>query len=203
MTLLVNRSSSKLMKAEGFSLTEMLVTTLILALAAALMATGIPAAINAYQRVVKTSNAQLALSTTISALRSELGLATDVRVASGEIFYYSESEGCWVSVGNPESSDYRGLVKQYYKGMPTPSTPVSSLAVDGDPIPLVSNEAIATTNVNDALTVELEEEDHKDPKRPDNSSVDVTIVVTDASGNQLAAVGDDDSQYRILTRFAE
>lgn len=190
----------------GFSLTEMLVTTLILALASTLLATGIPVAIDTYQRVVKTSNAQLALSTTLSALKSELGLATDVQVkirlsdGSLQVYYLNKGEGCYESIGNSaEGSNTRGLVKSYYKGWPTLKTPLEALPTDGDPIPLVSNEAISTTNNMDALRVTLLE-----PDRPNNSVVSVKVVVSDSAENQLASVGTGDAgKYRILTRFAE
>ncbi len=59
---------------------EMLLTMLILLLASIIMATGIPAAKNAYEKVVLASNAEVLLSTTVSALRNELGTARDVKV---------------------------------------------------------------------------------------------------------------------------
>ncbi len=194
------RESCKYVRTDrrGFTLTEMLVTLLILTLASTLMATGIPAAIDTYQKVVKTSNAQLALSTTLSILRSELGLATKVEIKGDEenakIYYYSSGEGCWAWIGNDssETASHRGLVKQYLKGMPTPTTPVEALVADGPSAPLVSNEA-----VTDTLKVSL-----KDASKVDAQDVvGVKIDVVDRAGNKLASVGDD-SDYRILTRFA-
>ena len=58
---------------------EMLLVMLILLLASLIMVTGIPAAKNAYEKVVLASNAEVLLSTTVSALRSELGTARDVK----------------------------------------------------------------------------------------------------------------------------
>lgn len=217
-----------LLRVAGFTLTEMLVTTLILVLVSTLMATGIPAAIDTYQKVVMTSNAQMALSTTLSELRGELGLATRVEVkstggepaggepaggepaggepAGGEtegvgttqytVYYYSSSEGCWVSIGNDtgENPTYRGLVKQYLLGMPTSSVTVDKLDKDGSPVPLVSNDAI-TDNLHVLLT---------NASRPDGiAAVDVVIEVKDAADNTLASVGVEGSGFRILTRFLE
>lgn len=201
MTHYSRQGQLKRRRTAGFSLTEMLVTTLILVLASTLLATGIPVAIDTYQRVVKTSNAQLALSTTLSALRSELGLATDVQIPEGsaKVYYYSASEGCWASIGNSDASQTRGLVKQYYKGMPGSTRTVADLDVDGEPIPLVSNEAISTTNNTDALKVTL-----LNPTKIDSSKVSVKIVVSDSAENPLASVGTGEAgPYRILTRFTE
>ena len=58
---------------------EMLLAMLILLLASLIMVTGIPAAKNAYEKVVLASNAEVLLSTTVSALRGELGTARDVK----------------------------------------------------------------------------------------------------------------------------
>ena len=57
----------------GFTLAETLVTVLILLLATAIVAAGLPAAVRAYHDVVDAANAELLLSTTMTALREELG----------------------------------------------------------------------------------------------------------------------------------
>ena len=59
----------------GFSLTEMLATLAILALAGTIVVTGIPAAHRAYTAAVDASNAQVLLSTTATRLRDELSVA--------------------------------------------------------------------------------------------------------------------------------
>lgn len=193
------KSGSSNRVVAGFTLTEMLVTTLILALVSTLMATGIPVAIDTYQKVVKTSNAQLALSTTVSIVKNELGLATDVQVVGDEsdpkIYYYSLNEGCWISIKNPDpASDagVKGLVKQYYKGLTTANTPVTDLEKDGAGIPVVSNETIT----DDLKSVEL----LSASQISDKPEVDVAIRVTDTADNDLASVGET-QPYRILTRF--
>ncbi len=84
----------------GFSLTEMLVTVIILMFVSSIVALGVPVVKNAYEKVVLASNAEVLLSTTMSTLRSELGTANDIKLstASGEtketiIDYYSLTRG--------------------------------------------------------------------------------------------------------------
>ena len=50
---------------QGFTLAETLLAVLILLLVGVIMTTGIPAAKNAYEKVVVASNAEVLLSTTI------------------------------------------------------------------------------------------------------------------------------------------
>lgn len=57
----------------GFTLAETLMALLILLLATAVVATGVPAAIRVYYDVVDAANAEVLLSTTMTALREELG----------------------------------------------------------------------------------------------------------------------------------
>lgn len=89
----------KLRSQGGFSLAEALLATLILLLVAIIMTTGIPAAKDAYEKVVLGSNAQVLLSTTVNALRDELGTAWDVTVSEDEdgnfvnVTYFSAHTG--------------------------------------------------------------------------------------------------------------
>ena len=64
----------------GFTLAEMLMAVLILAMVSGVVAAGVPLAANAMAKVVDAANAQVLLSTTMTCLRSELETATDVRV---------------------------------------------------------------------------------------------------------------------------
>ncbi|MBR0417535.1 MAG: prepilin-type N-terminal cleavage/methylation domain-containing protein [Erysipelotrichaceae bacterium] len=64
----------------GFSLAELLLAIAIMLLATAIVAAGIPAAANAYRKVVDVANAQLLLTTTATCLRDELDMATDVNI---------------------------------------------------------------------------------------------------------------------------
>ena len=81
----------KLNTSSGFTLAETLVAILILLMVSAVVAGGIPAAKNAYEKVVLASNAEVLLSTTISSLRNELGTASNVDVKGTVITYYNPS----------------------------------------------------------------------------------------------------------------
>lgn len=59
---------------------ETLMAVTILLLVSTIVATGIPVAKNAYEKVVLTANAQTLLSTAVNALRDEIGTAWDVRL---------------------------------------------------------------------------------------------------------------------------
>lgn len=165
----------------GFTLTEMLVTMLILTLASTLMAMGIPVAADTYQKTVKTANAQVALSTTITVLKSELGMAQSIENVGGRVCYRS-SEGYIASIGNAQNTNDKhvsnGLDKKY-------------LTEDGTEVydyGLVSDSAIT-----DELRVACD----SIAKDSDSNQVIVTnLRVYDVSNNTLANV----AEYRILTR---
>ena len=73
----------------GFTLAETLLAVLIMLMVSLIMATGIPAARNAYEKVVLGANAEVLLSTSLTALREELGTARDIEIGTNEIKYYS------------------------------------------------------------------------------------------------------------------
>ena len=68
----------KLNSAAGFTLAETLLAVLIMLMVSGIVAGGIPAAKNAYEKVVRASNAEILLSTTVTTLRNELGTARNV-----------------------------------------------------------------------------------------------------------------------------
>ncbi len=72
----------KLNKRKGFSLTELLAAVLILGMVSSVVAGGIPVAKDAYEKVTLSANAQVMLSTAISALRNELCTASEVKTDS-------------------------------------------------------------------------------------------------------------------------
>lgn len=180
---------------QGFTLTEMLVTMLILALASTLMATGIPVAIDTYHRTVNSANAQVALSTTATVLRTELGTATKVvsekSDGSGKIFYKG-SDGLWASI-EKDTKYSRGLVKQYYKGSLGIDDDVSELTRDEDADdpptePLITDEAITS-----GLSVTFDS-----AKQHDGYVTFEGLEVKDAQGHSLANI----DAYNVMTRFA-
>lgn len=74
------RIRKKLKNNTGFTLAETLLAVLILLLVSTIVATGIPAAKNAYEKIIVAANAQVLLSTGATALRDELGTAWDVAI---------------------------------------------------------------------------------------------------------------------------
>lgn len=75
---------------KGFTFAEMLIAILILLMVTAIVAAGIPVAANAYFKAVDGANAQLLLSTTMTALREELTTASFIDASAGtEIVFQS------------------------------------------------------------------------------------------------------------------
>ena len=91
------KRESKLKSRSGFTLAETLLAILILLLVSSIVAQGIPVARNVYNRVVLGANAQVLLSTTVTALRDELGTAWDVTAGTGtdnkSLTYFSADIG--------------------------------------------------------------------------------------------------------------
>lgn len=99
MRKIIQRLKIKQNRHRGFTLAETLIAVLILLMVSAVVAAGIPVAANAYRNVVVASNAEVLLSTTISALRNALGDAADIKVYDDEttISYYNRETG-WKSM---------------------------------------------------------------------------------------------------------
>ena len=94
-----NRIKSKIKGRSGFTLAEALIAMLILLMVTAVVAGAMPVARNAYYKVVDGANAQLLLSTTVTALRTELEAAKEIEVEkpaegnAGTISYISAATG--------------------------------------------------------------------------------------------------------------
>ena len=83
-------ANHKLKSRAGFTLAEALVTVLILLMVTAVVAAGIPAAKNAYEKVVRSANAEVLLSTSVSELRKNLVTAQNVTAdENGVLTFYS------------------------------------------------------------------------------------------------------------------
>ncbi len=179
----VYKAQTLMRTVRGFTLTEMLVTLLIMTLASTLLATGVPVAVDTYHKTVNSSNAQLALSTTATVLRSELGLSTDVKISADESqVEYLDAKGFWASIQNTsDSKTHRGLEKQYYKDR-------DCTKKDGSPYQLITDASIT-----DALTVSFES-----VSKSANRVSFKNLVVRDAQGNALASI----ESYEVLTRFS-
>lgn len=181
-------------RTSGFTLTEMLVTMLIMVLASTLLATGVPVAVDTYQKTVNSANAQVAMSTTITVLRSEYGLSPQIKESSdgsNEVYYMTE-EGYWAIIRNPKDGEtYKGLVKEYIKsdsyGNPLP--PGSSDRSLGT-YPLVPDAAFKGANKPLALRVASIQET--------TDGVSITKIAVTGGTDELAKV----DSYEIAARFA-
>ena len=87
------RAARTTRKNAGFSLTELLVTLLIVTLVTGIAATTIPPAWRTYTQVVDASNAQALLTTTSALLRDELDTALDLRQDGDTLTYTSSKTG--------------------------------------------------------------------------------------------------------------
>ncbi len=133
-----NIFKNKIKGKSGFTLAEVLIAMLILLMVSAIVAAGIPSAKNAYEKMVLSSNAEVLLSTTVSALRNELGPATDISVASGnkEITYYNGTRGSLskIELGDVTAgaADKKTIMIQRY---------VTEGGQSSDPVRLISKTA--------------------------------------------------------------
>ena len=69
------KATKKKRRRSGFSLAEVLIAILIMAMVTTVVAGSIPAAINSYKKITRQSNAQLLMSTTVNTLRGWLDQA--------------------------------------------------------------------------------------------------------------------------------
>ena len=82
-----NALRRKLKSKVGFTLTELLLATLILLMVSSVVAAGVPTAANAYFKVIDAANAQILLSTTVTRLKSEFSLASYISGGGISIVY--------------------------------------------------------------------------------------------------------------------
>ena len=111
----VKDMTQKMKKSAGFSLAETLITVLILLMVSAVVAGGVPAAANAYRKAVDAANAQVLLSTTVNALRSELSTAWGISADTdkNELIYYCARTGARTKIFNG-TSEKTIMVQDYY-----------------------------------------------------------------------------------------
>ena len=109
------RLRQKLKSCKGFTLAETLLAILILLLVSVIVANGMPAATDAYRKTVLSANAQSLMSTTVAALRDELGTAWDVSVTDDTITYYSAETGNCSVLG--KDTDGSIILTEYNKNV--------------------------------------------------------------------------------------
>ena len=80
MKTIKNRIRSR----RGLSLAEVLIAILLVLMMTSIAAAGMPAAVNAYRKVVDASNAQTFLSTTMTSMRNELSTAKIVEISESQ-----------------------------------------------------------------------------------------------------------------------
>jgi type II secretory pathway pseudopilin PulG len=152
MQRMIETAKHKIKSSRAFTMAEALVAMLILLMVSVIVATGIPAAMRAYNNVVLASNAEVLLSTTMTALRNELGMATDIRViekvtteedgktnvtdkivesdengvAAGEaVIYYNEATGSESEIFLKTSGDITDIMYKSYAADPLLNNKVS------------------------------------------------------------------------------
>ena len=122
----MNKIRKKLKSRRGFTLAEMLIAMLIVLMVAAVVAEGIPVAANALDKVQEASNAQLLLSTTMTALREELSMARDIQV-SGKTITYTNSMGLKSQIGLGDGDDGKVIMLTQYTNLEEPASVESTL----------------------------------------------------------------------------
>lgn len=122
----------KLKSKSGFTLAETLLAVLILLLVSVIVANGIPVARNVYNNVIVGANAQMLLSTAVTALRNELGMAQEISCSGTNVIYYKSGIGAYskLSVDTAKGIQLLDYVKKE----------------DGDPIPVSGSTGTRTSH---------------------------------------------------------
>ena len=113
------RAKNRIRNRKGFTLAETLLAVLILLLVSSIVAAGVPAARQAYEKVVLASNAELMLSTAVATLRDELGTAWDVQQVTGGVTYFSADT----------TNRSKLLTKRIRRSRRTPSLPSRRISI--------------------------------------------------------------------------
>lgn len=108
----------KLNNQSGFSLAETLLAVLILLMVSVIVANGVPAARDAYEKVVIGANAKVLLSTAVSAMRDELATAREIKVNSTTITYFSADRGTTSEISLSEDTPSEIMLQEYIRKDP-------------------------------------------------------------------------------------
>ena len=136
----------KLNKREGFSLTEMLATVLIMGFVGIIITTGAATVQRVYRKVVAHANAQTALTTTITLMKDQLAFADPESVGNGSetgtgfgnsqtIVFKNLNSGEQTITLNPGTAN-RGFTLTY--------TPGDGTGKHSTSLPLLSDSAITS-----------------------------------------------------------
>lgn len=90
-----DQTARKLRSESGFTLAETLLAVFIMLLVSVIVSTGMPAAMNAYRKVVLAANAKTMLSTAVTALHDEISTAWKVENSADHqsLTYFNASTG--------------------------------------------------------------------------------------------------------------
>lgn len=160
---------------QGFTLIEMLVTTLIMGLVTVMIASSIQAAFQVYTRSTQASEAQVLCDTLVTAVQDELRYGTSIRpVVAGDTKFTFNSRarkygsGCSLEVDGPDANGNGTLV--IHKN----GTMVGGLVPDGA--------------YNNSLRARFDEIDlATDASGNLTGLINVKIVVSDQDGHELAS----------------
>lgn len=78
---MISKIKNKIFNGSGMTVLETLMSMFILLMVTAVVATGIPAAVQAYSKVLDSANAQLLISTAMTKLRDQLEVADEIVVS--------------------------------------------------------------------------------------------------------------------------
>ena len=182
------RALQKLNREAGFTLAETLMAVLILLMVSAIVATGIPAASNAYHKAVDAANAHVLLSTTVTALRDELGMAKEVEVDGTTVTYYSADNysmsKLFLSDSGIEVTEY---VNYFISGGNASSGRVTRKLVSEKAI--TANLAVSYSGVGVSFNpAEIEDEEDGSPKEKSNERQVITFTgITVKKGETVIA----------------
>ncbi len=115
------KGRKKLYSKSGFTLGEVLVAIIILLMMSTIVAAGVPLAKRAYDKVTVGANAEVLLSTTVTALRDQLGTAREVETPNNKtITYYNADTNSRskLFLGDADETDIKkqGILLQPYNG---------------------------------------------------------------------------------------
>lgn len=190
------RTTTKLKNNKGFTLAETLLAVLILLLVSTIVATGMPAAKNAYEKIIVAANAQVLLSTSATALRDELGTAWDVKVEDDKktVTYNSSDTGGKSQIFlNSEDQD-KIYIQEYVKNDYFNIVDGTSV---GEKRRLISDKA-ATGDL--VITYESIE---KDSETAPTSVVITGLVVKNKEGREMAKLDADLTIYVLSFELEE
>lgn len=143
------RATRKLKSRAGFTLAETLLAVTILLLVSVIVATGMPAAKEAYYNVVLASNAEVLLSTAASTLRDELGTAWKVEKLANNsgVSYFSADTGYRTKLY--KGADGKIMLAEYSETTKTEEF----LNINNNPSSIQERELVFQPDDGKALTV--------------------------------------------------